>query len=90
MSKKPSRRPWHPVIPDLATTGAIKALNAGNASSGQQQSALRWIIDVLCDTYGMSYQPDSDRDTIFAEGKRFVGNQIIKELKITTPEKRGG
>ena len=90
MAKRGVRRPWHPVIPEEHITGALKALAAGNANQGQQQNALRWIIESLCDTYGMSYQPESERDTVFAEGKRFVGNQIIKELKLTTPEKRSG
>jgi hypothetical protein len=30
----------------------------------------------------MSYRPLSDRDTTFAEGKRHVGNQLVKMTKI--------
>jgi hypothetical protein len=33
---------------------------------------------------------DGERDSAFAEGKRFVGMQIVKQLKLTTPERRGG
>jgi hypothetical protein len=90
MSKKPATQPWFPAAYDETITGAIKALNAGNANEGQQQRALRWIIEVVAGTYDMAYRPDSDRDTAFAEGKRFVGNQIVKQLKLTTPERRGG
>lgn len=90
MTKKPASYPWHPAIYDEAITGAIKSLNAGTANAGQQQRALKWIIEVLCGTYDLSYRPESDRDTAFAEGKRFVGSQLIKQLKLTTPERRGG
>jgi hypothetical protein len=38
----------------------------------------------------LSYRPQSERDTSFAEGKRFVGMQIVKQLKLTTPERSGG
>lgn len=53
----------------------------GTASADQQRRALKYIIEVLCGTYDMSYQPgdgDGRRDSDFAEGKRFVGNQIVK------------
>lgn len=88
MSKKSG--PWLPAKYDEKVTNALKGLNAGVASAGQQQMALQWIIETLCGTYDMSYRPDSDRDTVFAEGKRFVGMQIIKQLKLTTPERRIG
>jgi hypothetical protein len=89
LSKKPAPLPWHPAPYDEAITGAIKALASGTANDGQQQRAFKWIIEVVCGTYDLSYRPD-DRDTVFAEGKRFVGMQIVKQLKLTTtPERRG-
>ena len=36
----------------------------------------------------MSYRPDSERDTAFAEGKRHVGTQIVKFLKINLSKLR--
>lgn len=86
---KKDARPFLPAPYDEATTGAIKALAAGNANEGQQQRALKWIIETLCGTYDLSFRPD-DRETVFAEGKRFVGMQIVKQMKLTTPEKRSG
>lgn len=76
--------PWAPVTYDEAITSAIKALQAGVASSDQQRIGLRWIIETASGTYDMSYRPgtDGDRDTAFAEGRRFVGNQIIKQTKL--------
>jgi hypothetical protein len=49
-----------------------------------QQRALKFIIENLCGTYDLSYRPgpDGDRDTTLAEGKRFVGLQIVKLLKV--------
>lgn len=89
MSKKTAPQPWHPAPYDEAITGAVKALQSGTANAGQQQRALKWIIETLCGTYDMSYRPGSERDTVFAEGKRFVGLQLVKQTKLTTSEKRG-
>jgi hypothetical protein len=87
MSKKPKTllpQPWHPVPYDDVVTNALKALDAGIASAGQQTVALRWIVEVAAGTYDMSYRPGADgqRDTDFAEGRRFVGNSIVKQLKL--------
>ena len=90
MSKKAAPSPWLPAPYEPADTGALKALQAGKASEGQQQRALAWIVNTLCGTYDLSYRPgdDGSRDTAFAEGKRFVGLQIVKQLKIpTSPDK---
>lgn len=60
---------------------AIKALQNGIATPEQQKAALWWIINICADTYGMSFRPggpEGQRETDFAEGKRFVGNQIVK------------
>ena len=74
--------PYKPLAPSKSVTMAIKALAEGTAAPDQQQMALSWIINELCATYDLSYRPDSDRDTIFAEGKRFVGLQLVLETKI--------
>ena len=87
MSKKPKAPlPWHPADYQPEDTAAIKALAAGNANDGQQKRALNWIVYTLCGTYDLSYRPhaDGERDTAFAEGKRFVGLQLVKMTKITT------
>jgi hypothetical protein len=67
---------------DEADTYAIKALAAGVANEGQQKRALDWIINTLCATYDLSYRPESDRDTAFAEGKRHIGLQLVKQVKL--------
>ena len=65
-------------------TYAIKALAAGVANEGQQKRALEWIINTLCGTYDMSFRPgaEGDRDTTFAEGRRYVGLQLVKQIKL--------
>ena len=82
MKKPIAAQPWHPAPYVDADTYAIKALAAGNASEGQQKRALAWIINTLCGTYDLSFRPDSERDTSFAEGKRHVGMQIVKQVNI--------
>jgi hypothetical protein len=82
IKKAPSVQPWHPAPYDDADTYAIKALAAGVANEGQQKRALDWIINTLCGTYDLSYRPESDRDTAFAEGKRHVGLQLVKQVKL--------
>lgn len=79
--KKPDASPWKPIPWEPADVSAIQALHRGDASPEQQKRVLDYIINDICDTYGLSYRPASDRDTTFAEGKRFVGLQIVAKLK---------
>ncbi len=90
MTKKTVPPPWLPAPAELADTMAIKAVATGTANAGQQQRALKWIIESLCGTYDLSFRPglDGDRATVFAEGKRFVGSRIVREIKIVLPEKK--
>ena len=64
------------------TVYAMKALTAGTATAEQQKHALDWIIKTLAGTYEMSFRPDSERETDFQEGKRFVGLQIVKMINL--------
>ena len=85
---KEETRPWFPAHYDDPDTYAIKAVARGEATDIQQRRALNWIIQTLCGTYDLSYRPDSDRDTAFAEGKRHVGMQIVKLINLK-PAQRG-
>jgi len=78
--------PWLPADYEPADIGAMKALAAGTARPDQQQRVLDWIINKACQTFEPSFRPgghEGDRLTSFAEGKRYVGNQIIKMTKIS-------
>jgi hypothetical protein len=75
---------WLPAKYELADLSAVQALANGLADEYQQKRALKWIIENVCGTYQLSYRPTSDRDTAFAEGRRFVGLQIVKALHLST------
>lgn len=80
-SKKKSTA-WMPAAPKMADAAAIRALARGDATPEQQTRALTFIVEALCGTYDLSFRPNSERDTCFAEGRRFVGLQVVKLTKI--------
>ena len=86
MSRKdpalPKAEPWKPSHYEVADVAAIQALARGDATEDQQKRALRYLIETLCGTYDMAYRPASPRDTDFALGKAFVGQQLVKFLII--------
>lgn len=57
---------------------AVKACFAGEASAYQQVTAMAVIVKEFAGVHDLSYIPGSDRDTAFKEGRRFVGQQILK------------
>jgi len=61
---------------------AIQAMHRGDASETQQRHAIRYIVEVLCGTYDLPFRPESARDSDFASGKMFVGQQLVKLTKI--------
>lgn len=76
----------HPALPaewDVADAAALQALAEGKATKDQQQRALNWIVYSAAGTYELEYRTDS-RDHAFASGKRHVGLQVVKMLKIDT------
>lgn len=85
----PKVEPWKPSNWDVEDAGAIQALLRGEALPHQQQRALTFIVETLCGTYDMSYRPTSDRDSCFAEGKRYVGSQIVKLTKANLSLQKG-
>ncbi len=72
--------PWMPPPYEKGDVAAIQALRRGDADAEQQARAMEYILGTLCARNDMSYRPgpDGDRETAFAEGRRFVGNQIVK------------
>ena len=85
MATKHGDKSWVPAEWELADASAIQAMAHGVASPEQQQRALKWIIEAAAGTYEMSYRPggeDGRRDTDFAEGRRMVGNQIVKLVNV--------
>lgn len=90
--RKPTREsllasaPWVPPDYEIADVSAIQALVAGTATKEQQRRALDWVINQAAGTYDLSFRPGDEgrRDTDFAEGRRFVGLQLVKLLKLNT------
>jgi hypothetical protein len=89
VARKPqSYGPHVPPAWEIPDAGAIQALARGDASSDQQRRAIEFIVNSLCGTYDLSYRPESERATCFAEGRRFVGTQIVKLTKINLSKMR--
>ena len=87
------RAPWKPPRWDDQDAAAMQALAKGTATRDQQKRALDWIVgtdhrtlrDSACGYYDISYRPggeEGSRDSAFAEGRRFVGAQIVKLIKV--------
>lgn len=74
----PRPEPWKPAEWEPEDAYAIQAFMQGRASQEQQLRAAGFILNQLCGTYDLSYRPSGDRDTCFAEGKRFVGLSLVK------------
>lgn len=68
----------------IAEVQAFQALRAGNATADQQRMALEWLLVACCRVNDLQYRPgaDGERDTVFALGMRYPGQQVIKLLNI--------
>lgn len=84
MAVSDKNAPWKPSDYDKSVVVAVQAVALGTANADQQKQALVWIVEKCCKTYEQSYRPNSQTDTAFAEGKRFVGTEIIKLTKLKT------
>jgi hypothetical protein len=60
---------------------AFQALARGEAKPEEQRRAINWLIKAA-NTYEVSFHPESERLSAFAEGRRFVGLQIVKLLNL--------
>lgn len=83
----PSRHVNFPPDFDVPDAAALQALARGDCPPHLQKRALDWIITQAATTYDSTYRNDvdgGDRATAFAEGRRFVGLQIVKLLNIDT------
>jgi hypothetical protein len=82
MARKPTPPAvYQPPAYEKADVTALLALAQGTANEFQQRRIIELLVNRVCETYGVSYRPgglEGDRDSAFAEGKRFVGLQIVK------------
>ena len=66
-------------VPDYteADLHAVRAWVNGHANEDQQKRSAAFVIEKISRTYAVSFHPDSDRLTSFAEGMRRVGQVIV-------------
>lgn len=79
---KSKANPWEPADYDENVTYAIRALHTGTANAAQQKTFWQWF-QYACGSDDISFRDDAhggQRATDFAEGKRFMGQQIRKHL----------
>lgn len=83
-AKREEPVPWKPALWTDEEAGALQALYAGTAQPHQQKMALDYIINRLAGTYDTHYfpGPEGERNTAFALGKAYVGQQMVKLLKL--------
>lgn len=73
---------------EVADAEAFQALQRGDCPPHLQKRALDWIITKGAGAYDLSFAPGDDRLTSFAEGRRFVGLQVVKLLALDTNKLR--
>jgi len=61
---------------------AIRALEVGEADPHQQRLVLDCILKKICRTYDVHFVPECDRSSVFLEGRGFVGQNILKFLRL--------
>lgn len=89
MTKAPTKAKRVPLVPGadryskyvLADIYAIKGVAAGTANAEQMQRALQWIVESAAQTYHTSFN-SNPYEAAFNEGRRFVGLEIVKFLKL--------
>lgn len=85
----PKAEPWKPVDYEIEDAGALQAVMLGRASEDQQRRAMKFVVERICGTYDLSYRSEKPNDTAFAEGKRFVGLQLVKFAVLNLAAIRG-
>lgn len=84
--KKPVTIPaLQPVEWTNADANAAQAMERGDATAEQQRRFMAWLLHSAAGLNEVSYRPgglEGDRDTAFAEGRRFVALQVRKLLLV--------
>lgn len=81
--------PWQPASVEPMDIQAIRAIARGEATKDQQVRFTGWLKRASA-VEEMSYRPASERDSAFAEGKRFVGLQFFSLANTFLPDPRQG
>ena len=78
--------PWDRTAVDEFAAGSIKALFRGDATEHQQKKVAEFILTEICGIGDLQYYPDSVRDSDFAQGKRFVGMELVRVKNMAMPK----
>lgn len=64
---------------------AFRACSLGEATPEQQRLAVEFLVYDVCARYDQPYRPgpDGDRDTAFACGRQWVGQQITTFVNLS-------
>lgn len=84
MTRKAPPDVFAPAAYEAADIRAIQALSAGEATPEQQQRAFKWIVEEASAYLEFAYRPgqEGERDTTFALGRQFTGQQIVKMTRL--------
>jgi len=83
MKKTKSSSPYTPADYEISDIVAVQALINGTADEFQQRRVMQWLIEQASGMYQFHYY-QTDRDTAFALGRAFVGQQLVKLSKLST------
>ena len=88
IKKKPGSvpPPYLPADYELHHVQAIKAFFEGRATPAQQEILRDYILYELTKFYDISYRGENTHDSAFAEGKRYIGQQLVKLSKLKLDE----
>lgn len=91
MRFKPKAHPYEPVDYDELVLMAVRSFSTGTANAAQQAEVWAWLqyVTGTGEFADLSFRPggaDAERESAFAEGKKFVGLQIQKMLHPATLE----
>lgn len=89
MTKRAPYQVWKSAPFTLADAKSLQALAQGIADEDQQKRALRWVVNNAGIINRSTYQPgglDGERDSIFAQGRRFVGIQVMRLITTNLEE----
>lgn len=81
--------PFIPAPYEQIHAAGLQALQRGDASAHQQQTVLKWLIEQCAGTYQFHFYP-TERETSFALGRAFPGQQIVKLLHLDLSTLRRG
>ena len=81
----PPHAPYNPPKLSSEIVYAVKALFNGKANEREQGIFTQWLIAEVCRKDDMPWFPgglEGDRDTSFANGRRFVALSVLKPLNM--------